>query len=51
MFYSWYSILVGKAQSSIPRPPAPSFNLALYNLGFLDDFTWESIFWKAIEGN
>ena len=44
MFYSWYRILVGKAQSAIPRPPAASFDLALYNLGFLDGFACESIF-------
>ena len=44
MFYSWYRILVGKAQSAIPRPPAASFDLALYNLGFLDGFAGESIF-------
>ena len=51
MFYSWYRILDGKAQSPIPRPPAPSFVLALYNLGFLDGVACESIFRKAIEGN
>ena len=44
-------ILVGKAQSAIPRPPAPSFDLALYNLGFLDGLACEIIFWKAIEEN
>ena len=44
MFYSWYRILVGKAQSAIPHPPAASFDLALYNLGFLDGFACESIF-------
>ena len=36
MLYGWYKILVGKAQSGIPRPPAPSFNLVLdLQLGFL----------------
>ena len=39
MFYVWYRILVGKAQSAIPPPPCPSFNLAFYNLGFLDSFS------------
>ena len=51
IFYSWYRILVVKAQSAISRPAAPSFDLALYNLGFLDGVACESIFRKAIERN